>query len=63
MNWTLEVVIVPVSDVDRAKEFYASKLGFAVARYLIALASGRRLPAQPNSLSGGASAAALAAAV
>ncbi|WP_338769150.1 VOC family protein [Nocardia vulneris] len=30
MNWTLEVVIVPVSDVDRAKEFYEQKLGFAV---------------------------------
>ncbi|MFI7597870.1 VOC family protein [Actinoplanes sp. NPDC049681] len=28
MNWTLEVVIVPVSDIDRAKEFYADKLGF-----------------------------------
>ncbi|HEX6684829.1 MAG TPA: VOC family protein [Candidatus Limnocylindrales bacterium] len=30
MNWTLEVVVVPVSDVDRAKEFYESKLGFNV---------------------------------
>lgn len=30
MNWTLEVVIVPVSDVDRAKTFYAEKLGFNV---------------------------------
>lgn len=30
MNWTLEVVVVPVSDVDRAKEFYASRLGFTV---------------------------------
>ncbi|GAA4052098.1 SRPBCC domain-containing protein [Nonomuraea soli] len=30
MNWTLEVVVVPVSDVDRAKEFYADKLGFKV---------------------------------
>ena len=30
MNWTLEVVIVPVADVDRAKEFYAERLGFAV---------------------------------
>jgi catechol 2,3-dioxygenase-like lactoylglutathione lyase family enzyme len=30
MNWTLEVVIVPVSDVDRAKAFYADQLGFAV---------------------------------
>ncbi|WP_458690394.1 VOC family protein, partial [Nocardia tengchongensis] len=30
MNWTLEVVIVPVSDVDRAKDFYSNKLGFQV---------------------------------
>ncbi|MCX4385948.1 VOC family protein [Micromonospora peucetia] len=30
MNWTLEVVIVPVSDVDRAKSFYAGQLGFVV---------------------------------
>jgi len=30
MNWTLEVVIVPVSDVDRAKAFYAGQLGFNV---------------------------------
>ena len=30
MDWTLEVVCVPVSDVDRAIEFYARKLGFAV---------------------------------
>jgi catechol 2,3-dioxygenase-like lactoylglutathione lyase family enzyme len=30
MQWTLEVIVVPVSDVDRAKEFYADKLGFAV---------------------------------
>ncbi|MFC9438785.1 VOC family protein [Nocardia sp. NPDC057030] len=30
MNWTLEVVIVPVSDIDRAKDFYARKLGFIV---------------------------------
>jgi catechol 2,3-dioxygenase-like lactoylglutathione lyase family enzyme len=30
MNWTLEVVMVPVADVDRAKEFYADKLGFNV---------------------------------
>ncbi|WP_067498437.1 VOC family protein [Actinoplanes sp. TFC3] len=28
MNWTLEVVVVPVSDIDRAKEFYSTKLGF-----------------------------------
>jgi catechol 2,3-dioxygenase-like lactoylglutathione lyase family enzyme len=30
MNWTLEVVVVPVNDVDRAKEFYAGRLGFSV---------------------------------
>src|SRR4028119_413830 len=30
MNWTLEVVMVPVSDVDRAKAFYAEKMGFDV---------------------------------
>src|SRR4051812_36842601 len=30
MEWTLEVVVVPVSDVDRAKEFYADKVGFKV---------------------------------
>ena len=30
MNWTLEVVVVPVSDVDRAKAFYADKVGFNV---------------------------------
>ena len=28
MNWTLEVVVVPVSDVDRAKAFYTERLGF-----------------------------------
>lgn len=30
MNWTLEVVVVPVTDVDRAKAFYAEQLGFSV---------------------------------
>jgi catechol 2,3-dioxygenase-like lactoylglutathione lyase family enzyme len=30
MNWTLEVIVVPVADVDRAKEFYADHLGFDV---------------------------------
>lgn len=30
MNWTLEVVCVPVTDVDRAKAFYADQLGFTV---------------------------------
>jgi catechol 2,3-dioxygenase-like lactoylglutathione lyase family enzyme len=30
MNWTLEVVVVPVSDIDRAKAFYSNQLGFHV---------------------------------
>ncbi|GAA2312732.1 VOC family protein [Streptomyces kunmingensis] len=30
MEWTLEVVAVPVTDVDRAKRFYADKVGFKV---------------------------------
>ena len=30
VNWTLEVVVVPVADVDRAKAFYAEQLGFGV---------------------------------
>ena len=29
MDWTLEVVVVPVTDIDRAKAFYADQLGFA----------------------------------
>jgi len=28
MDWKLELVAVPVSDVDRAKTFYAEKVGF-----------------------------------
>jgi len=30
MNWTLEVVCVPVADVDQARDFYAEQLGFSV---------------------------------
>jgi catechol 2,3-dioxygenase-like lactoylglutathione lyase family enzyme len=30
LNWTLEVVVVPVSDIDRAKSFYADQVGFNV---------------------------------
>jgi len=30
VNWTLEVVVVPVADVDRARSFYAEQLGFRV---------------------------------
>lgn len=28
MDWKLEVVVLPVSDVDRAKAFYTEQLGF-----------------------------------
>ena len=30
MDMKFELVVLPVSDVDRAKEFYAERLGFAV---------------------------------
>lgn len=30
MNWTLEVVTVPVTDVERAKHFYSKQVGFVV---------------------------------
>lgn len=28
MDWTLEVVVLPVSDIDRAIEFYRDRVGF-----------------------------------
>jgi catechol 2,3-dioxygenase-like lactoylglutathione lyase family enzyme len=30
MDWMLELVVIPVSDVDRAKTFYTEKAGFDV---------------------------------
>jgi catechol 2,3-dioxygenase-like lactoylglutathione lyase family enzyme len=30
MDWKLEVVVVPVTDVDRAKRFYGERVGFVV---------------------------------
>lgn len=30
MDWKLEVVIAPVSDVERAREFYVDRLGFTL---------------------------------
>jgi catechol 2,3-dioxygenase-like lactoylglutathione lyase family enzyme len=30
MEWKLEVVVVPVADVDRAKHFYSEQVGFVV---------------------------------
>ncbi len=30
MDWKLEVVVIPVADVDRAKRFYSEHVGFVV---------------------------------
>lgn len=30
MDWTLEVIVLPVTDIDRARDFYRDGLGFHV---------------------------------
>ena len=30
MDWTLEVVVMPVSDIDRSIAFYRDQVGFAL---------------------------------
>lgn len=30
MDWKLEVVVVPVTDVNRAKQFYSEQVGFVI---------------------------------
>ena len=30
MDWMLEVVVIPVTDVDRSKRFYTEQLGFTI---------------------------------
>ena len=30
MEWKLELVVIPVTDVDRAKRFYSEQVGFVV---------------------------------
>jgi catechol 2,3-dioxygenase-like lactoylglutathione lyase family enzyme len=30
MDWKLEVVTIPVSDLDRSRDFYAEKIGFNI---------------------------------
>jgi predicted enzyme related to lactoylglutathione lyase len=30
MNWKLELIVVPVTDVDRAKAFYMDQAGFGL---------------------------------
>ena len=30
MDWKLELIVLPVTDIDRAKQFYLDKLGFTL---------------------------------
>jgi catechol 2,3-dioxygenase-like lactoylglutathione lyase family enzyme len=30
MDWKIELIILPVTDVDRARDFYANKIGFPI---------------------------------
>jgi catechol 2,3-dioxygenase-like lactoylglutathione lyase family enzyme len=30
MDWKLQLILLPVTDVDRAKQFYLDKLGFTL---------------------------------
>ncbi len=43
MDWKLEVVPVPVSDVDRAKRFYSEQAGFFVVDLDTRIGDGSRL--------------------
>ncbi|WP_067973457.1 VOC family protein [Nocardiopsis trehalosi] len=47
MNWTLEVVAVPVADVDRAKEFYADRIGFHIDHDTATIGGPRFVQATP----------------
>ena len=51
MDWTLELVVVPVSDVDRAKKFYIEQAGFSLdvdtGAARTSGSSSCRLPARP----------------
>jgi catechol 2,3-dioxygenase-like lactoylglutathione lyase family enzyme len=42
VDWSLEVAVVPVSDVERAKAFYAEQVGFVVD-HDTTLGEGRRI--------------------
>lgn len=35
MDWTLEVVIVPVADIDRSIEFYRDRVGFELDHHTV----------------------------
>jgi hypothetical protein len=47
MEWKLELVPIPVSDVDRAKAFYAGKVGFNVDLDVNADTAGETTTAKP----------------
>ena len=47
MKWTLEVITMPVSDIDRSKAFYADKLGFNVDHDVVISESARVVQLTP----------------
>lgn len=47
MSWTLEVVVVPVADVDRAKDFYHRQLEFHVDHDTVIEGHGRVVQLTP----------------
>ncbi|MDQ3403628.1 MAG: VOC family protein [Actinomycetota bacterium] len=47
MRWLLEVIVVPVSDVDRAKRFYAEQLGFVLDHDMVIDADNRIVQLTP----------------
>jgi catechol 2,3-dioxygenase-like lactoylglutathione lyase family enzyme len=47
MEWRLEVVIVPVTDVERAKAFYADQVGFTVDHDTVIGEQGRLVQLTP----------------
>lgn len=47
MNWTLELLLVPVTDVSRAKAFYADQVGFHVDFDHVLGAAGRLIQLTP----------------
>ena len=50
MNWTLELIVVPVSDIDRSKAFYTDQVGFTRGRRSQRRRGLPRRPAEPDRL-------------
>ena len=42
MDWKIELVAIPVTDVDRAKSFYVDQVGFHPARVGVLGGDGHR---------------------